>query len=242
MLAIFNSDIFAAQDGDREENPFERLDQILADVRSVGYVLKTATYYVQTYVGDAFVMYRVKVVWGGNTKVMAPLVVSFLSSLGVSIYALQEMARAPPGSVIWESHLFDPVLCFFVLTLIINLSSTVLIAGRIHWLHSRVTNASRIVASVHPFRASASAGGRAIFVAGVITESGAIYSLALVVILVLYSLKMPAVYIMIDAITQLIGIVFAFIVIRIAIGVSTEATPPVLSDSAVDSLPMDLLP
>lgn len=226
---------FGSEDG--RERSFEELDKMLVNIRSVGYILKTGTYYVQTYVGDAFVMYRVKVVWSGNRRVMAPLVVSFLASVGISIYVLREMAQAAPGSTIFESRLFDPVLCFFVLTLITNLGSTLLIAGRIHWLHSQVKNASQIVVSFPPFGASARVGGRAIFVAGVIIESGAIYSLALLIILILYSFKIHAVYVMIDAVTQLIGIAFAFIVIRIAFGVSTEAAPPLLFDSAM----LDLL-
>jgi len=225
MFAIFESDFLNKGD------PFERMDEMLVSVNSAGYILKTATYYVQTYVGDAFVMYRVKVVWSGNKAVMAPLVASFLVSIGISMFALHEMAQAPLGSTIFESRLFDPVLCFFVLTLFTNLGSTVLIAGRIHWLHSQVKNASQSVVSFPPFGVRARVGGRAIFVAGVIVESGAIYSLVLVVILILYSLKIHAVYVMIDAVTQLIGIVFAFIVIRIAVGVSTESTPPLLLDS-----------
>lgn len=51
MFAIFESD-FVNSKGD----PFERMDEMLVSVKSVGYILKTATYYVQTYVGDAFVV------------------------------------------------------------------------------------------------------------------------------------------------------------------------------------------
>ncbi|KAJ3785485.1 hypothetical protein GGU10DRAFT_354664 [Lentinula aff. detonsa] len=208
-------------------NSIGKVDGILVSIGSVGYTLKTTSYYLQTYVGDAFVIYRVYVVWSGNTKVMVPLIVSFLASIGLSIYVLQEMGQAAHGDTIFESQLYDFILSFFVVTLFTNLGSTILIAGRIHWLHSQVKDASRVFVSCPLFGTSARAGCSAIFVATVISESAAIYSATLVVILILYALKIHTVYVLIDAATQLIGIVFAFVVIRVAIGVSTEATPPV---------------
>ncbi|KAJ3837535.1 hypothetical protein F5878DRAFT_710736 [Lentinula raphanica] len=239
---------------DENINPIDKIDGLLVSIGSVGYTLKTTSYYLQTYVGDAFVIYRVHVVWSGNKKVMAPLFVSLLASvgqssnqqfgetitfsvkrhvifishlaLGLSIYVLQEMGHAANGDTIFESRLYDPILCFFVLTLFTNLGSTILIAGRIHWLHSQVKDASRIYVSCPLFGTSASAGCSAIFVATVISESAAIYSATLVVILILYAMRIHTVYLLIDAVTQLIGIVFAFVVIRVAVGVSTEATPP----------------
>ncbi|KAJ4471094.1 hypothetical protein C8J55DRAFT_178515 [Lentinula edodes] len=216
-------------------NSIEKLDGILVSIDSVGYTLKTTTYYLQTYVGDAFVIYRVHIVWSGNKKVMTPIVVSFLTSVGLSIYVLQEMAQAAHGDTIFESRLYDSILCFFVLTLFTNLGSTILIAGRIHWLHSQVRDASRIFVSCPLFGTSARAGCSAIFVATVISESAAIYSATLVVILILYTLKIHTVYLLLDAVTQLIGIVFTFVVIRVAIGVSTEATPPLRPDDEPES-------
>ncbi|GAW03019.1 hypothetical protein LENED_004707 [Lentinula edodes] len=171
-------------------NTIGKLDGILVSIDSVGYTLKTTTYYLQTYVGDAFVIYRVHIVWSGNKKVMTPIVVSFLTSVGLSIYVLQEMAQAARGDTIFESRLYDSILCFFVLTLFTNLGST---------------------------------------------KSAAIYSAMLVVILILYTLKIHTVYLLLDAVTQLIGIVFTFVVIRVAIGVSTEATPPLRPDDEPES-------
>ncbi|KAJ4475517.1 hypothetical protein J3R30DRAFT_561281 [Lentinula aciculospora] len=161
---------------------------------------------------------------------MAPIVVSFLASMGLSIYVLQGMVQATRGDTIFESQLYDSTLCFFALTLFTNLGSTILIAGRIHWLHSQVKDASQIFVSCPLFGTSAKAGCSAIFVATVISESAAIYSATLIVILVLYALKIHTVYLFIDVVTQLIGIVFAFVVIRVALGVSTEATPPLRPD------------
>ncbi|KAJ3716725.1 hypothetical protein DFJ43DRAFT_1141834 [Lentinula guzmanii] len=210
-------------------NSIGKVDGILVSIGSVGYTLKTTSYYLQTYI------YRVYVVWSGNTKVMVPLIVSFLASIGLSIYVLQEMGQAAHGDTIFESRLYDSILSFFVVTLFTNLGSTILIAGRIHWLHSQVKDASRVFVSCPLFGTSARAGCSAIFVATVISESAAIYSATLVVILILYALKIHIVYVLIDAATQLIGIVFAFVVIRVAIGVSTEATPPVRPVDEPDS-------
>ncbi|KAF9066013.1 hypothetical protein BDP27DRAFT_1331268 [Rhodocollybia butyracea] len=229
---------FTDLSGPARLNHIGEMDKLLVSVSSSGYALKTAAYYLQTYVGDAFVMYRVNVVWNGNKKVMFPLIALFLGCMGVSIYVLQQMTQESLGETIWESRLANPYLCFFILTLTINLSSTVLIAGRIHWIHTQVKDASQIqlgewLLSLGP---SATTRHRGVFVAGVILESGAIYSTTLLIALVLYALRIHTVYVLLDAITQLIGIVFAFIVIRIAIGISTEATlPPLRSSTELES-------
>ncbi|KAJ3983338.1 hypothetical protein F5890DRAFT_1475458 [Lentinula detonsa] len=206
-------------------NSISKVDGILVSIGSVGYTLKTTSYYLQTYVGDAFVVGPGFCIWSGNTKVMVPLIVSFLASiafpvkppkwfisylvLGLSIYVLQEMGQAAHGDTIFESQLYDFILSFFVVTLFTNLGSTILIAGRIHWLHSQVKDASRVFVSCPLFGTSARAGCSAIFVATVISESAAIYSATLVVILILYTLKIHTVYVLIDAVGVVIWRVFA---------------------------------
>ncbi|KIK64539.1 hypothetical protein GYMLUDRAFT_241079 [Collybiopsis luxurians FD-317 M1] len=258
LYAFFDSSA-STTDTSGKINPISDLDEILVGVNSSEYILKTTTYFLQTYVGDAFVIYRLYVVWGGNKKVLAPMLALFLASVGISIYVLQRMAQGWTGASIFESWLYDPVLLFFVLTLITNLASTVLIAGRIYWLHRQVKEASEIFVSCPMLGTSARAGCSGIFIAGVISESGAIYSATLLAILICYSLKMHIVYLLIDAVrvfillrvpemnysfpllranlqvTQLIGIVFAFVLIRVAVGVSTESGPPMKSDSELAS-------
>lgn len=76
-----------------------------------------------------------------------------------------------------------------------------LIAGRIHWIHTQVKDASQFQLgdwlSLGP---SATTRHRAVFVAGVILESGAIYSTTLLISLVLYALRIHTVYVLIDAV------------------------------------------
>ena len=57
----------------------------------------------------------------------------------------------------------------------------------------------------------------------IIIESGSIYSACLIILLSLYLSGSFAQYILLDAVTQMIGIVFSLIIVRVGLGLSTDA-------------------
>jgi len=173
------------------------------------YVLKSTAYAMQTLVGDAFILYRLHLVWSGDRRVVFPILICFIASIGVGIGALQAFARASSDAPVFIIHLQRWIVSFFSLTLATNFSSTILIAIRIWWMHGRTKDLVRAGRSVLPAMV-------------VIIESGSIYSVCLVILLSLYLSGSFSQYIVLDAVTQVIGVVFSLVIVRVALGVSSE--------------------
>ncbi|KAF9228998.1 hypothetical protein BS17DRAFT_772871 [Gyrodon lividus] len=182
----------------------------LSQVNTPLYSLKSTAYAAQTLVGDGFVLYRLYLVWNGDKRVVLPIAICFVASIGVGIGALQGFARASPTAPIFITELHDWVVSFFSLTLFTNLSCTSLIASRILWVNRRTNIAV--------------SGRNVVTAAVVIIESGAIYSCCLIILLSLYLSNSFAQYIMLDAVTQVIGVVFSLIIVRVGLGLSTDKT------------------
>ncbi|TFK37919.1 hypothetical protein BDQ12DRAFT_589292, partial [Crucibulum laeve] len=181
----------------------------LGQVNTPIYVLKSTAYAMQTLVGDAFILYRLYLVWNGDRRIVFPILICFIASIGVGIGALQAFARASPNAPVFISELQNWIVSFFSLTLFTNFSSTTLIAFRIWWSHRRsagiVTGHSVVPAIV------------------VIVESGAIYSACLVILLSLYLSGSFSQYIVLDAVmlTLCQGVVFSLVIVRVALGISS---------------------
>jgi len=168
---------------------------------------------MQTLVGDAFIIYRLNLVWNGNRLVVYPILTCFIGSIGVAIGALQEVGRASLDTSVFMTSVSHWLVSIFTLTLFTNLSSTTLIAFRIWWTHRKIKDLA-VVRS-----------GQGILPAMVIIiESGSIYSACLVILLSLYLLGSYAQYIVLDAVTQIIGVVFSLVIVRVALGISSEST------------------
>jgi len=197
-------------------------DQYLSAVNTIGYEVKSTAYCMQTLVGDGFILYRLHLVWNGDKRIVLPIAICFVASIGVGIGALQGFARTSPAEPVFISELHDWIVSFFSLTLFTNFSSTSLIAGRIWWIHRKVLG-------------NVIKGGSLMPAVIVVIESGAIYSACLVILLSLYLSGSYAQYIALDAVTQVIGIVFSLIIIRVALGVSSTATTTAVSISILDT-------
>uniref|UniRef100_A0A8H8CE37 Uncharacterized protein n=1 Tax=Psilocybe cubensis TaxID=181762 RepID=A0A8H8CE37_PSICU len=180
----------------------------LNQVNTPIYVLKSTVYGAQTLVGDAFIIYRLYLVWDGDKRIIIPLFISFLASTGVGIGAVHGFALAAPDAAIFLKDLQHWIVSFFSLTLCTNFVSTALIASRIWWIHHKT---------------KALVSGRSILPAMVvIIESGAIYSACLIILLALYLSGSYTQYIVLDAVTQVIGVVFSLVILRVALGISSE--------------------
>ncbi|PPQ96037.1 hypothetical protein CVT25_013899 [Psilocybe cyanescens] len=172
------------------------------------YVLKSTAYGAQTLVGDAFIIYRLHLVWDGDRRIIIPLLISFIASTGVGIGAVHGFALAAPDDPIFLKDLQHWIVSFFSLTLFTNFTSTTLIASRIWWIHRK----TKTIVS-----------GRSVLPAMVvIIESGAIYSACLIILISLYLSGSFTQYIVLDAVTQVIGVVFSLVILRVALGISSE--------------------
>lgn len=183
-----------------------------SEVNTAIYSLKSTAYCMQTLVGDGFMWYRLYLIWGGDKRICFPILICFIASIGVGIGALQAFARASPEAPVFITELQDWIVSFFSLTLFTNFSCTILIAARILYVHRRMSAALANTSTKSVFPA-----------AMIIIESGSIYSACLIILLSLYLSGSFAQYIMLDAVTQMIGIVFSLIIVRVGLGLSTDA-------------------
>lgn len=175
------------------------------------YILKTASYFIQTLVGDGFIIYRLYWVWQRDKRIVSPFLVCFLASFGVGIALLYVFSHATPTEQVFKLERF--VISFFVLTLFTNLCCTCLIASRIWWKTRQITKTVTV------------RGRTAMSAMVVIVESGAIYSTCLVILLILYEIDSYAQYFFLDALNHIIGIVFSMIIVRIGLGLHSMSKP-----------------
>ncbi|KAJ6627869.1 hypothetical protein B0H10DRAFT_1992397 [Mycena sp. CBHHK59/15] len=180
-----------------------------SDVRRPTHVVKATLFLVQTCVSDSFVVYRCFVVWARRWPViclpLALLCATAASGIGL-IYTLTK--RATPGATVFLGALVPWVTSFFTLTLCTNVLCTALIAARI-WRRARLAVQ---YSALRPFGV-------------VVVESGAIYSGALLALLLVYASGSTGQYPALDYIMPLIGIAFSMIIVRINLGISATGCP-----------------
>jgi len=182
----------------------------------------SALYLVQTIIGDAFLLCRSTIVWGLDWRIVAFPFILFLGNVGSSIGILVAFAHAEPGAVFRE-HLRKWIVAFFVLTLSNNLICTTLIATKI-WRINSFTAAHVFENKMRP-------------VMLVVLESGAIYSGTLFALLVSYLVHSWAQYLILDAVSSVVGIVFSMLILQLGLHFpehdgSRVSTLPLPNDSA----------
>ncbi|KIY70508.1 hypothetical protein CYLTODRAFT_419732 [Cylindrobasidium torrendii FP15055 ss-10] len=175
-------------------------------------VAKTAVYATMTLVGDAFVIYRVYIVWNRNWWiVLMPLFL--LAGTGVAGYGATYMfTKATPGSPVFEGSFKSWVTSFIAFTLITNISCTFIIALRIMNIQRGVKRSATQQAAKMPVHS----------VLTMLLESAAIYSVSVLVFMITYVCESNSQYIILDMISPIIGITFTFIILRVSLGISSR--------------------
>ncbi|EIW78939.1 hypothetical protein CONPUDRAFT_91325 [Coniophora puteana RWD-64-598 SS2] len=182
---------------------------VLNATSSVSYVIKTTLYMAQTvWVGDGFMVYRLHIVWNGDKRVMIPMYIALVASMATSIASLHACAT---DVVIDVFGLQKWGYATYSMTLGVNFSGTSLIAARIMWNEK---NVRRITVQ----------GQSTLAAALVIIESGAIYSLGTIVLLIFFRSGNYIHYVFGEALVQVVGIVFSMIILRIGLGMSFQDT------------------
>ncbi|KAH7920863.1 hypothetical protein BV22DRAFT_1020440 [Leucogyrophana mollusca] len=179
----------------------------LGQVDTTTYEIKSAAYVAQTWVGDGLMLYRLYLVWNGDKRVVIPISIFFLAGIGVGIGTLQAIVTTSSTYTIFQLH--NWIASFFSITLTINFTCTFLIAARILHKHRDIGGLKVSGRSLMP-------------TVIIIIESGAIYSACLIIMLVLFLSNSYAQYIALDAVTQIIGVVFSLIIVRVGLGISSE--------------------
>jgi hypothetical protein len=190
----------------------DAITERLLSIHNADFITSLVIYAIQTYLGDGFMIYRVYMVWGRNPYVCIPVVATFLGSFALSTTVLRIAATASDNTTAGHSSVTTRIIIFFWLTLFTNACSTALIAGRIWWMNRQIrslltnTRSSRL-----NFQPAVT----------IIVESGAIYSISMVMLIILYESGSAAQVIVQDAMPQIMGIIFTLIIVRVSLETTT---------------------
>ncbi|TFY69678.1 hypothetical protein EVJ58_g273 [Rhodofomes roseus] len=171
-------------------------------------IFGSTLYIAQTLIGDSVV-----VLWGTVWVVVVPFVL-LLGSTASGIGILYSFAKVVPQADIFVNELQNWITSFFSLTLATNIictnsppmTSAGLVALRIWWINRSIM--TFVNHSYYPI----------IFL---VLESGAVYSATLTVLIILYKTDAWFQYVLLDAISPIVGLVFSMIIIRIGLGITT---------------------
>lgn len=164
----------------------------------------SAIYVAQTLVGDSVVLYRCYHVWNRNIYVIAFPGILLLGSTVTGIGILYSFAKVVPQAEIFVAELQQWIVSFFSMTLATNIICTALVASRI-W---HVNHLSMAHGSLHPILL-------------LVIESGMVYSATLMTLLILYKVGSWFQYVLLDAVSPIVGLVFSMIIVRIGLGITT---------------------
>lgn len=173
-------------------------------------------YVLQTLIGDALVLYRCYAVWERRLSIVALPILLLLASTATGIGILYAFDKVKPEASIFVVQLGHWITAFFSTTFATNVICTALVAYRV-W----AINRKRISFRTHHLRS----------VMLLIVESGAAYSATLLALLILYNADSWFQYVVLDAVSPIVGIVFSIIMLRIATGVSSEEGQTALIES-----------
>ncbi|KAI0328954.1 hypothetical protein GY45DRAFT_1325657 [Cubamyces sp. BRFM 1775] len=174
------------------------------------YVISPVLFALLTLVGDAFMTYRIFVVWRRKVISLALPLLLIVGDLVAAGFTGHELYKSP-GSIpsgLLAPAVYRPMIAYFVMTLLTNIGTTFLLLARILWY-------DREMRSV--FQSQDRSSSVHWQVMKTIMQSEAIYSLAVVVNLILYAIGSNAVYITFAALPPLVGISFTMIIARIGL-------------------------
>ncbi|KAF8621299.1 hypothetical protein AX15_007897 [Amanita polypyramis BW_CC] len=167
--------------------------------------MKNSTVVATTLVADALLIYRTLIVWERRWCTLILPIVLYCLDVAMSIWFTWSVTEAKRGYSVLSAMTFSRSKYFFAATLAVNLVCTCLIAYRIWAIQNAVTRYSRGSHRVQ----------NALLI---ILESAAIYTVALVVMIVLACLDSAVLFFFLNSMPSLIGSVFTFVILRSSSG------------------------
>ncbi|KAK7039645.1 hypothetical protein R3P38DRAFT_2901092 [Favolaschia claudopus] len=176
------------------------------------YTARNTVYCLLTVLADSFVVYRCYVVWQRRWWIVVIPALLLISTLVTGIGVIYSFHQATPGNVVFIKQVKPWVTSYVAVTLATNVLCTSLIAFRV--IRNRM-----YLSSVNLARTSNDPLWTFLVV---VMESAAIYSSALIVLMVLYSMNSNAQYVALDITVSTIGIAFTMIILRVSLGKSSD--------------------
>jgi len=171
-------------------------------------IFKSALYVAVTLVSDAFILYRSFIVWSRSYLITAFPFLLFIADIAIGIFWVYTLSLVLPNENVFVDTLFVRVTTFYSITLAMNVICTCLIAIKI----------LKIQRAVAPF--SKGNEDQISRLVPIIVESGAAYSALLVVMITTYTSGSPAMFIFLNSMSPVIGIVFSSVIVRVGLGLS----------------------
>lgn len=192
----------------RDQDPLGP-DLYYANVASAMSLIKTALYLITTIIFDAFILHRCFVVWDRNYLVILLPFLVWLADVGTGIAAVQGLSGLTKGDSVFVQKQEKITKSFLSSTVAVNGLCTVLIAYRL-WTRQATMRDSRKAFGLTRE-------------AAIMAESGAIYSITLILVIATYASKSNSFNVFLDMASPIIGIAFSLIIIRLGVN-SANAT------------------
>ncbi|KAI0631561.1 hypothetical protein C8Q77DRAFT_144373 [Trametes polyzona] len=177
---------------------------------ALAHIIDPILFAILTLVGDSFMTYRTYVVWERKPiAIVLPVLlltgkIVCAGSIGYGLY--NSPGRHGDGGFFADA-IFGRMIGYFVLTLLTNLSMTLLLLGRILWSGREIRK----------YRIGRAAAGMHWRVMKTIIQSEIVYSVAVVLNLAAYVARSNLVLITFAALPPLVGISFTLIITRIGL-------------------------
>lgn len=174
-------------------------------------VTKNGCYIFQTLTGDLILIYRCFIVYNRSWLVVALPLTMWTGTLVCGCAVLYISSHLKISTNLDEKHLVPFLTALLVLTLVQNAAISSMIAYRIRSIDRQIAKFS-----------SDNRASRLQPIMNLIIESGAIYTVSMIICLIVVLCSNNAQYAVSDAIIMIIGIVFNMIIIRVHQGRTVE--------------------
>jgi len=171
-------------------------------------VVKDYIYNYTVFIQDLILIWRMYIVWGKNWKICVIPVLVELVHTGVATAGTVLLAK--PGANPESPVLSKLGVAGWSLDLAVNISVTAAIAGRLWFMGMKVSSISSSRQGYNPYLTSILT----------IVESGALFAVVTMVLLVLYEVGSPLALTVIDVATQLATTTPLLIIVRVGLGLT----------------------
>jgi len=184
-------------------------DLYYANVSSALSLIKTSLYLITTILFDAFILHRCFVVWDRNFLVVLLPFLVFLADIGTGVAAVEGLAQLTKGDSVFIQKQEKITKSFLSSTVAVNGLCTLLIAYRLWTRQNTMRDARKAFSFTKEAR--------------IFAESGAIYSVTMILVIATYASDSNSFNVFLDMASPVIGVAFSLIVNRL-IADATEAT------------------
>ncbi|KAK6966523.1 hypothetical protein R3P38DRAFT_2754699 [Favolaschia claudopus] len=174
------------------------------------YTARNVLYCTLVITSDAFAVYRVFRVWNGNWYIAALPMLMVVGSAAAGYGTTYQFSAAVPGAV-FNTPIIPWGTAWYAMNLATNTICTLLVAFRIIRGQSSVRNLSK------------SSGSSLRNTLIIILESAAIYSASTLVLMTTTLIGTNASFLVLDITVAVVGITFTLIILRVSLGVSSDA-------------------